>query len=366
MKRLLLSIVTAALATPSLAQEQPPAIGMPTSSDLAVGQSAPPLKFEKLLKGDPLTGFERGRVYVVEFWATWCGPCIQAVPHLSELQTRYKDRGVTIIGTNVREMREDGGGWTESFDEETRASVESFVGQQGVRMAYTVVYDGAAKAMDNAWLKASGSEALPTTFIVDRVGLIAWIGHPMVLRMPLHEIVEGHWDNATGPQRVKQAEEAYIGAMRLFSTDPTAGLAAWDRAAAEYPLLAADLIAPKFHALLASGQYDAAYAAGELLVDAAIGAGNSAALNGVAWSIVNPAVPITTRNLDLAMKAAAKASELAAQKDPGILDTLARVHFCRGDVERAIEIQSRAVELADQSMKLRLTPALDEYTKARK
>ena len=54
------------------------------------------------LKGTPIQGFERGRVYVVEFWATWCGPCIAAMPHLSRVADKYKRR-VTVIGVDVME-----------------------------------------------------------------------------------------------------------------------------------------------------------------------------------------------------------------------------------------------------------------------
>jgi thiol-disulfide isomerase/thioredoxin len=51
-----------------------------------VGDPAPPLKVEKFLKGDPVKAFKPGHVYVVEFWATWCRPCVASMPHLTELQ----------------------------------------------------------------------------------------------------------------------------------------------------------------------------------------------------------------------------------------------------------------------------------------
>ena len=345
---------------------QAPASAREEAASLAVGDPCPPLNPEKFLKGDRISGFEKGKVYVVEFWATWCGPCIQAMPHLSELQAKYKDRGVTIIATNIREMRKDGVGWEEAFDETTLPKVEAFVKEQGDRMAYTVVYDGPAKKMDTAWMKASGSQGIPRVFLVDRKGTLAWIGHPMMLRMPLHEVAEGTWDNKTGPERVKQAEEAYLGAMRQFPIDAKAGLAAWDRAEKDYPILAPDLVAPKFDALLAAGHCDAAYAAGATLASQAIKQKNSRTLNSVAWAIVNPTVKLERRDLDLAFRAATKANEFTQGKDPGILDTLARVHFSKGEIDKAIECQTKAIELADAPMKLRLAPALEEYRKAKK
>ena len=65
----------------------------PEEIRLQIGDAAPELKVEKWVKGDPVTTFEKGKVYVVEFWATWCPPCIKSIPHLTELQKQYKEKG---------------------------------------------------------------------------------------------------------------------------------------------------------------------------------------------------------------------------------------------------------------------------------
>lgn len=355
------------LSSPVWAQPLPePAPTVNAQGPLAVGDPCPPLKVEKFLKGEPIAAFEKGRVYVVEFWATWCGPCIQAMPHLSALQSEYKHQGVTILSTNIREMtRTKEGGWRESFDDQTLAKVEAFVQNQGSRMAYTVAYDGSAKGMDKAWI-GNSDRGIPIAFVVDRTGTVAWIGHPVVLRMPLHEVAGGTWDPKTSVARVKQAEEAYIGAMRLFSSDEKAGLEAWDRASKDYPLLANDLLGPKFDALLAASRYDAAYATGRAWLGDLIKAEDASSLNRLAWSIVDPSAPRPTKDLDLALKAAEAANSLTQNKDAGFLDTLARVHFCKGDIDKALELQTRAVGLADAEMKEQLAPALEEYRKAKR
>jgi thiol-disulfide isomerase/thioredoxin len=67
-----------------------------------LGDAAPILRASKWLQGEEVKSFEPGNVYVVEFWATWCGPCVMIMPHLAELQAEYRDKGVTIIGYSAR------------------------------------------------------------------------------------------------------------------------------------------------------------------------------------------------------------------------------------------------------------------------
>jgi thiol-disulfide isomerase/thioredoxin len=55
-----------------------------------VGDDAPPLVQGTYVQGEPVREFEQGKVYVVEMWATWCGPCVQAMPHVTELQREVR------------------------------------------------------------------------------------------------------------------------------------------------------------------------------------------------------------------------------------------------------------------------------------
>jgi thiol-disulfide isomerase/thioredoxin len=59
---------------------------------LKVGDPAPKLHVSKWLNGDPVEKLEKGTTYVIECWATWCGPCRASIPHVSELNTKYKDK----------------------------------------------------------------------------------------------------------------------------------------------------------------------------------------------------------------------------------------------------------------------------------
>ena len=96
-----LPILALTLACGAFAQNTKP---LPT---LRVGEPAPKIEVAKWVKGSPTKGFELGKVYVVEFWATWCPPCRTSIPHLTELQKKY---GNTVsfngIGVFQREAKD--------------------------------------------------------------------------------------------------------------------------------------------------------------------------------------------------------------------------------------------------------------------
>jgi thiol-disulfide isomerase/thioredoxin len=74
-----------------------------SAQTLSVGDDAPALEISKWAKGEKVDRLEKDRTYVVEFWATWCGPCRTSIPHLTQLQKNYKDKGVQFIGVSVWE-----------------------------------------------------------------------------------------------------------------------------------------------------------------------------------------------------------------------------------------------------------------------
>lgn len=134
------------------------------SKKLDVGSKAPAIGATKWVKGKEVKKFEKGKVYVVEFWATWCGPCIANIPHLTELQKNYSD--VTIIGMAASEQDKDS------------KKVEEFVKGKGDEMGYTVAFDNGSGNMSKNWMQAAEQKGIPCAFIVDGDGKIAFVGHP--------------------------------------------------------------------------------------------------------------------------------------------------------------------------------------------
>jgi len=168
----------------------------PAAATLKVGDKAPELKVGKFLKGDAITGFEKGQVYVIEMWATWCGPCITVMPHVSKLQKQYKDQGLTVIGVNI-------------WEDASESKLQQFVDKQGDKMAYTVVMDDTSAgdkrsgAMAKTWMTAAGRNGIPSAFLVNGEGNIAWMGHPGKLDDELAKIFNKSSDTKKDEKKKK-------------------------------------------------------------------------------------------------------------------------------------------------------------------
>jgi thiol-disulfide isomerase/thioredoxin len=131
---------------------------------LGVGDKAPPLKVAAFVKGKAVN-LKKG-VHVVEFWATWCGPCKVSIPHLTQMAKTYRGK-VDFTGVSVLENGHNQLG-----------QVRRFVAGMGSKMDYNVAFDGPGKAMELGYLKAAGQEGIPAAFLI-KDGTILWIGHPM-------------------------------------------------------------------------------------------------------------------------------------------------------------------------------------------
>jgi thiol-disulfide isomerase/thioredoxin len=143
-----------------------------SAAALKSGDTAPKVQVASWAQGGGVKEFEGDKVYIVEFWATWCGPCVQAIPHLNEIYKKNKAKGLVVIGSNVGE---------------DAATVSTFVKGMGAKMTYNVAVDDPKGGgwMNTHWLTAAEQNGIPCAFVVNKKGKIAFIGHPMELKESL-------------------------------------------------------------------------------------------------------------------------------------------------------------------------------------
>ncbi len=134
---------------------------------LAAGSAAPALSVEKFVKGEAVPAFEPGKVYVLEFWATWCGPCIRAMPHLSKLQKDHPE--LTVIGVAGFERAADAAAM--------ERKVREFLDGRGKDVEFRIALDTDG-SMAQEWMNAAKRRTIPTSMVVGKDGKVAFVGSP--------------------------------------------------------------------------------------------------------------------------------------------------------------------------------------------
>ena len=159
---------------------------------LHVGDNAPAIPITGVIKGDRIDHVEKGKTYVVEFWATWCGPCIASMPHLSEMADKYQGK-VSFVSVNTWDYNKDAKRVPET--EETHVKrVADWVTKNTDKMRYNIVRDDVSDTISTTWMFAAGRYGIPCAFIVNDEGRIAWIGHPTQMAEPLEAVSNKTWD----------------------------------------------------------------------------------------------------------------------------------------------------------------------------
>jgi thiol-disulfide isomerase/thioredoxin len=332
------------------------------SATLTVGDPAPKLQTGKFVQGDPVTEFAPGKAYIVEFWATWCGPCRASIPHLNEIFAKYKDKGLIVIGQDCFENDED--------------KVVPFVQSMGDKMTYRVALDdkeGSTKGkMAETWMKAASQNGIPTAFLIDKTGHVAWIGHPMAMdESAIGAVLDGTYDLKKAAVQFVENEkrtEQYQAINRKLRADMSAK--DWDAANSDLDELAKgaspdfvqNLKSVRFKILAGKNDYPAAYAVLRELADAR--KDNPDQQNELAWIIVSDK-GIEHRDLDLAQTLAQRAVDGAKSDEAKsqALDTLARVKFLKGNKEEAIALEQKAADLLVGDEKTQREKDLAAYKK---
>ena len=318
---------------------------------LVLGDMAPPISVDYWVKGEELAEFEAGKVYVIEFWATWSPPCRKSIPQVSELAKKYPQ--IRIVGVASAEQL------PEKDREDTRlATVINFVKEKGEGMAYTVAYDG-DETMNATWKDPAGRSGIPVAFVVDEKGRVAWIGHPSEgMSEVLAKIAAGTYDVS----KVKRVLELRRKANEMLEHGHfEESLPVLDEMYQLDPSNSSALIL-KFNTLLMKLKDNTrASAFGRECVKGLL-KDDAAGLEQIMRSIVmTPG--LDGRDFALAVQAGERLEALAAALSGRALEVLAKAHFGAGDKVKAIATQEKAVAASEGSFKEVLTDTLNAWKK---
>ncbi|QEL20152.1 TlpA family protein disulfide reductase [Limnoglobus roseus] len=323
-----------------------------TEPTLKAGDKAPAFKADKWLQGAEVNEFASGKIYVVEFWATWCGPCIVMMPHMSEMQAEFKDKGVTFIGYTHKDKNGN-----------TEEKVSAFVTKRGPALGYTFAYSDGNDTYEN-WMAAAGQNGIPCCFVVDKTGNIAYIGHPMFLDVVLPKVVDGSWKAEDSAKEVdaveKEVDEVFkaIGG-RGDAADGLAALAAFEK---KYPGLSKIpyFVSPKLNLMIKAKKYDDVAILARNLITRGTKAQDDMLLGQVAAVLRSPDAKDQKALVGLSVKAAEAALKLGGDKDVRSLLGAAQSYFAAGEKAKAKEYGQKAVDAADE----RLKPQVERMVKA--
>ncbi|MEQ8317882.1 MAG: TlpA disulfide reductase family protein [Phycisphaerales bacterium] len=292
----------------------------PDIPPLGVGDPAPAFEVDHWIREPHAMPFDGESIYVVEFWATWCGSCIAGFPELAELQAEHADEGVVVIAaTNADD-------WGCTLESATAMAMDP-----ERRMEFGVAFLDDKRLYD-AWAGAAGHRGIPTALVVDRSGRLVYVGY----ERPAHEVVE---ELLAGTFDMQAAIERHEKVMITSAT------------------------IERYEALLEAGDPGASAFAWAALE------GPTGEVSSGPMAIAELALDFTPDgmepNLELALAAARRGYALRTDETDLWYDgTLAEAEFRAGNVGRAIEVIELALRQEDADGAWALREKLAAYRRA--
>ncbi len=311
------------------------AVCAPAWASPKIGDKAPAVKIAKWMTDRPAAlpgeaGSEK-HVFLVEFWATWCRPCLRSIPHLGELQKRHEQDGLVVIGVSNEEA----------------ATIRQFI-KKKMKMEYHVGQDDEMET-NNEW--CDDIEEIPFAFLVDKSGTVVWRGNPLgdsdVMDTAIREVLAGKYD-LEAAKLVAVSEEKY---RELFAELQAAQL---EGKRERIPEIADEMIRLrpgelmpyqiKRMYLLEKGKTEELQAL-EAKMEKRLKDSPRALFELVSIELGKD---LATRSPGLMLRCAERVNKLKQRRDPDALSLLARVQCEMGLVDEAIESQRQAAALAPE------------------
>ena len=368
--RILLSAALLAfgISACSSATEKKDAEKPAAAKKLGIGDAAPALKANVWLKGTELKGYEPGKVYVLDFWATWCGPCISSMPHVDELARVYKEKGLVVVAVTGADDRGN-----------TLVSVKEFIKTKADKFQFSFAFSDNDDTYD-AFMTASGQNGIPCSFVIDQAGKIAFIGHPSELDDVLPEIFAGTWKGQASVDAIQKIQEEYDALIGRVETAVEKASKAnegkeekvLDKAVRDAVAVAAasslkDLpefekkypnrtkktmfVVQKIQMTMQARDMDTAKAISDAFFIASVAKNDKGSISFVArlWSSkgLNP----DRKHVDLAAKAADELLRIDADGGISPLMVAAQAYYAAGQKEKAQAAGEKAIKLAGDNKK---------------
>jgi thiol-disulfide isomerase/thioredoxin len=190
-------------------------VAMPARGAVNVGDT-PQFSF-KSTKGETVSNESlKGKLVLVDFWATWCGPCMAEAGHMVEVHNKYKDQGLQIVGISM---------------DQSRARLDATA--KNLKFDWPQYFDG--KVWDTKLADEWGVQGIPRTFLISPEGKVLWVGHPAQMDRPIEQAMKQN------PPRLVDASvlSAAMAALDSAESATPADLAASMSALAKVPAEAA-------------------------------------------------------------------------------------------------------------------------------
>ena len=382
-----------------------PASPPSTTSGLTIGSPAPALQIEHWLSDGNgrlphLQKFTPGHVYMVEFWATWCGPCAAAMPRLAELQKQYQSQKFQLISVSDEALATIQAFLKRSLPasssakaEEESSAAESKPTTYGELTSVYCLASDPDQSVSRDYMEAAQQRGIPTCFLVGKTGLIEWIGHPMEVEEPLQQVLADRWDRQAFATVFRRGQlrdelgERLSAAMRRERVDEAMAIVAEGKVLAEgdpvltqmledaelqlkmmavYKHLQSDEVADALERLarlaqsatprqlsqvrlvqleveINTQQFAAAEKTLQQIIDSP--ADEPELLHHIAWQMLQQSqAPDFHQPLLALATAAAEKADRQLPQNPTIIATLARLYHRQGQSERATALLRKAIE----------------------
>jgi thiol-disulfide isomerase/thioredoxin len=344
---------------------------------LTIGSTAPALDVEHWVqngegKFSKVSKFEKDKVYVVEFWATWCGPCVASMPHIVEMQKEYAEKGVQII----------------SISDEPLDTVKEFLDRKVPRSEKEMTFADLTKSYclttdpdgssNKDYMEAAAQNGIPCAFLVGKDGKIEWIGHPMQLDEPLKAVVENKWDRKKFADEFQESQQ--IAALQMKVQKEVGALLRdkkGEEALAKFDELTESVKTPmnklqftmmkvSLHSIVGSKPEDTVKTLKQAMD---LASAEPMMGNQIAWMIwemidqkrLEKNESLLNDALKLAMNSADK---LEGGSKGATLDTAAHLQFALGQVNEAVKTQEAAIKAAGEDASPDMNAFLEELKEA--